>query len=141
MSDKRIAIDPMTEMVVDLHSEVLIIERFLKEKLKIELSTDQLLELQTKFKDNSLTKKLEEELKKSFEKYEDLSRSLTLVCSEVPMEWLLTHQDLNLRKKGRDFAETLDAISKVDPLLIENCSTFGEVLLKWKAYGMHIESL
>lgn len=127
----------MTDTIVDLHSEIIIVvERFIKEKLKIELSVDQLLELQTRLKDASLIKKLklEEELEKSFEKYEDLSQSFATVCSEVPMEWLLTHQDFNLRKKGKDFTETLDAISKVDPLLIENCSTFREVRLKWEAY-------
>lgn len=124
------------------HHEMIIIEKFFKENLKKKLSFDQLSELRDELAKNSSQVKQLEELQKKYEELsQSFSASLSAVCIEVPMEWLLTHQDSNLRKKGKEQHEALDAISKVNPSLIENCSTFGEVLLKWKAYGEHIESL
>jgi hypothetical protein len=132
MPNKCTAVGPTFDMACNFESEVLIIERFLKENLKIELTFDQLSKLHTELNGSQVKRK--EILYNLYEDCNGLSQSLATACGEVPIDWLLTHQDPHLRKKGKQFIETLDAISKVNPLLIENCSTFGDALRKWKAY-------
>ena len=112
------------------YPEEVFVERFLMKEFNLKLSREQHWALIKGLNCN----KLRDEISSSYEKCRELDRSFSTVCDEVPMEWLLTHEDPHLRERGIEQQKTLHALNKIDPSISEGCSTFRELVTKWKKY-------
>jgi hypothetical protein len=73
-------------------------------------------------------------LKQALDRNFALSVALRLVCRDISLEWLLTHENSILRESGKQLQDSILDFDKIDPSIAANCSTVNQVIANYQKY-------
>lgn len=120
--------DDMMAARAPYSEETYLLEFFNKNQIKL-----------TNKQESELFKGLEEngprkDLRKAYGRIRESENALRIVCRDVSVEWLLTHENATLREQGKEIMEHIIGFGQRDNCIIANCTTLNEVLANYKKY-------